>query len=258
MADYIIGDLHGCHDKLVKALDIVKFDKSKDNLYFVGDLCDRGKENLKTLRFAYSLGEAFKPVFGNHDVWLYEYFAFGNENECWIGWNGGDATMAEVKSISAADKKKYAAWLSTFPYMRDVGGNVVCHNFIRNSMLKDRIGDFDPCKVTLGNCRDSGLVRHPDYDEYVFDREIAEYIQHKAGQKEYRWYPYHDDDFKADFPEGKNCIMGHTPLYEHGMAVYGGVYMIDTGAFVTKKEYRTAKDGCLTIMDLGTKNTWTI
>ncbi len=257
MADYIVGDLHGCFDKLISVLDVAGFDKDKDVLYSVGDLCDRGSQNLKIVEFVYSLGKSFRPVFGNHDIWLYEYFAFGNENRCWIKWNGGDATMSEIRKLSAQDKAKYAEWMSSFPYMMEVGDNVICHNFIRRSKLVARIGNLDPCGITLGNCRDSGLVKDPDYDEYVFDRTIADFVRIKAGQTGSRWRePYEDADFEKDFPSGKSYVMGHTPLYEDGYAVYNGVYMIDTGAFVTAKEYGTETDGRMTLMNLETKEVW--
>jgi len=42
--DYVIGDLHGCYELLERLLDAVGFDKSKDRLFSVGDLIDRGPD----------------------------------------------------------------------------------------------------------------------------------------------------------------------------------------------------------------------
>jgi len=63
--DLIIGDLHGHRTVLDNLLLASSFDYSKDRLFFVGDLTDRGPENLESLDL---LREPwFFPVLGNHD-----------------------------------------------------------------------------------------------------------------------------------------------------------------------------------------------
>lgn len=42
---FVIGDLHGCYDILMKALKEEGFDRSKDLVVCVGDLIDRGSKN---------------------------------------------------------------------------------------------------------------------------------------------------------------------------------------------------------------------
>ncbi len=43
--DYVCGDVHGCYDKLQEALDEIGFDPTKDRLFIVGDLVDRGPQS---------------------------------------------------------------------------------------------------------------------------------------------------------------------------------------------------------------------
>jgi len=69
--DYIFGDLHGSYDLFEKALDLLKFDKTKDRVFFVGDLCDRGPQSLKCLQLL--LEDWVYAIPGNHEQMLIEY-----------------------------------------------------------------------------------------------------------------------------------------------------------------------------------------
>ena len=67
MSTYIIGDVQGCYQELQALLAAVRFDPEVDAAWFVGDLVNRGPDNLATLRLIRSLPHS-RVVLGNHDL----------------------------------------------------------------------------------------------------------------------------------------------------------------------------------------------
>lgn len=70
MATYFIGDLQGCDGPLGHLLEHIHFSPSRDTLYLLGDLVNRGPASLAVLRRLIALEGAAHCLLGNHDLHL--------------------------------------------------------------------------------------------------------------------------------------------------------------------------------------------
>jgi bis(5'-nucleosyl)-tetraphosphatase (symmetrical) len=102
MAIYAIGDIQGCYDQLCRLLDKLAFDPSKDCIWALGDLVNRGKSSLAVLRLLKRLGSSFKTVLGNHDLHLIGVYSGLRAMQ------SGD-TLDEI--INATDADELINWL---------------------------------------------------------------------------------------------------------------------------------------------------
>jgi bis(5'-nucleosyl)-tetraphosphatase (symmetrical) len=107
MTRYAIGDIQGCYEELRSLLQRIHFSADKDQLWFVGDLVNRGPQSLETLRFVKDLGDNAIVVLGNHDLHLLA-LALGKREKS----KSGD-TLDEV--LDAKDCDLLIEWLLRRP-----------------------------------------------------------------------------------------------------------------------------------------------
>jgi bis(5'-nucleosyl)-tetraphosphatase (symmetrical) len=105
MSTYIIGDIHGCYDKLVELLNVINFDFKKDKLILTGDLVGRGNKSLEVIQLIMGLGNNVTRVLGNHDLNLVSlYYGFvENKNK--------DKGLNLI--LTHKNAKQYIEWISS-------------------------------------------------------------------------------------------------------------------------------------------------
>jgi len=107
MATYIVGDIQGCYDSLQLLLEKIRFDPAEDHLWSPGDLVNRGRKSLETLRLLKSLGERFTMTLGNHDMYLLR--------ENWKFPEGGSPNHEMDTILQAEDRQELMGWLRHQP-----------------------------------------------------------------------------------------------------------------------------------------------
>src|SRR5262245_56998676 len=118
MAIYAIGDLQGCYVELQQLLTKIQFDKSNDQLWFVGDLVNRGPGSLECLRFIKSLDQTAIVVLGNHDLHL---LALAN------GFKALHKNDTFASILFAPDREELLQWLRFRPLMHFDSGHALVH-----------------------------------------------------------------------------------------------------------------------------------
>lgn len=101
--DFVVGDLHGCIERLNQLLDHVEFDKTKDRLFSVGDLIDRGADSLECLKLLYE--PWFHSVVANHEEMMVDAFRGGYMGSFWLR-NGGMWGSTALTAHHAAQRRK--------------------------------------------------------------------------------------------------------------------------------------------------------
>jgi len=118
MAIYAIGDIQGCLSELHDLLDRIRFDPVWDQLWFTGDLVNRGPRSLETLRFIKGLGQAAVSVLGNHDLHLLAVATGAAKVK-------HKDTFAAV--LEAPDRDELLDWLRRLPLLHGDGAFYLIH-----------------------------------------------------------------------------------------------------------------------------------
>ncbi len=232
----IVCDIHGMYNRLLSVLARSGFAPEQDNLYAVGDFCDRGPEPIKVLDYLMSLPH-FYPIVGNHDIWLYEYLSGCGPANIWLDpRNGGKATYEVFKDIPQDKKTQIRQWYGSFPFLRTTQNSIILHAGPPSSVAngKDLLRLMDG--MTLAEAfRTKRFVGSyiSLVDEIVWDRDyIRSAVLSEAGAQPSR------EPFETD----KMLICGHTPLNEVFQSHKYNITCIDTGSFVP--------EGRITVMDM--------
>ena len=176
----IIGDIHGCYNELCALLDKLGYSLDKENYtavspegrraIFLGDLCDRGPNNIGVLRLVMGMvqsGNAY-CIAGNHDAKLLKKLR-GSDVQL---THGLDKTVEQLSAQSedfAAEVKKFLSSLISH-YVFDNGKLVVAHAGLKEKYQgrgSGRVRDFCLYGDTTGEIDEYGFpVRLPWANEY--------------------------------------------------------------------------------------------
>ena len=120
MARWAVGDVQGCCDELEELLRRIHFSTERDQLWFVGDLVNRGPRSLHTLRLVRSLRDNALCVLGNHDLHLLAVALVGAKLR-------KSDTLSDI--LAAPDRESLIDWLLHRPlaHFESQRGDLLVH-----------------------------------------------------------------------------------------------------------------------------------
>lgn len=200
--DLVVGDIHGHFTKLRAKLDEVGFDPSKDRLFSVGDLVDRGPESHLSIEWLAK--PWFHPVQGNHEDMAIRW----GKPDCMMDGqnyliNGGAWNHAN----SPEERAKFSAAFETLPLAIEIETE---HGLVG---------------VVHAEPTDS-------WDElrsFLTDSDIS-HKHLKALRQCVMWDRSRVEEGCTDLVAGvRAVVVGHTPI-KHSITL-GNVIYIDTGGW---------------------------
>ncbi|MDJ0510740.1 MAG: metallophosphoesterase family protein [Crocosphaera sp.] len=130
----IIGDVHGHYDTLSELLEAIA-PNSDDQVYFLGDLIDRGPQSSQVVELV--IKNNYHCLLGNHEHMLLETVGYGGINSHQLqGWlyGGGYSTLV---SYDHHIPQSHIEWMKQLPTYIDLGDVWLVHGGVDPKMPLD-------------------------------------------------------------------------------------------------------------------------
>ena len=188
---FVIGDIHGCFDKLCALMDKIPINFKQDQLIFIGDYIDRGSSSLEVVDYLIDLKKRVPGIIflkGNHEDMLENY-------------------------LDGSDR---------FTYLLN-GGQRTLDAYLNRTKNPGRYPVPPAHMEFFGSLRLYYLT-----DDYIFVHAGLRKKVPLESQKTVDLLWIRDEFISTDFNFGKRVIFGHTPFTEP--LVQANKIGIDTGA----------------------------
>jgi serine/threonine protein phosphatase 1 len=229
MKTFVLGDIHGARKALVQCLDRSGFNRGKDRLIVLGDVCDGYPDVRESIDELLGI-EHCDYIIGNHDLWALDWALNRTEKSIWLT-QGGANTVASYGGRNMPSE--HIDFLKNAHWFIELDRKLFIH------------GGFDPGK---------GIARQ-DLEFLTWDRSLVAAACRMAAQDPgYRFSTYEEIfvghtptqqfsrmEMSDDLTPGKPAAWSDTPLF------LCNVIMMDTGA---------GWSGKLTIMDVHSHEYW--
>ncbi len=165
MALYCIGDVQGCDSALGRLLDTVGFSPSRDTVFLLGDLVNRGPASAQVLRRVQAYGSAVRSLLGNHDMHLLAV-AHG------VRKPHGKDTIRDV--LDAPDRDALLDWLrhQSMALHQQIGGN---------DLLMVHAGVLPQWSLS------ETLVLASEVEAMLRGADMGDFLHHMYGDESDRW-----------------------------------------------------------------------
>jgi bis(5'-nucleosyl)-tetraphosphatase (symmetrical) len=161
MGLYLIGDVQGCDAALGRLLEKIDFTPSRDTIFMLGDLVNRGPDSGAVLRRLMGYGESARCLLGNHDLSMLAV-AHGRRAP------HSNDTMDKV--LLAPDRGEMLEWLRRQRMAIRAHGLLMVHGGV--------LPQWDPTQVMLLATEVETVLRGPD---------MVDFLSHMYGNEPAQW-----------------------------------------------------------------------
>lgn len=141
----VIGDVHGHYEGMMNLLNAVAPD-SGDQVYFLGDLIDRGPQSCQVIEFVKN--SPYQSLLGNHEHLLLEAFPNGQVYapalQAWLQ-SGGRATVSSYVDIDLL--VEHVKWIRTLPVYLDLGDVWLVHAGVKPDLAIEQQSYAEFCWI---------------------------------------------------------------------------------------------------------------
>lgn len=194
MSTYAIGDIQGCFKPLQKLLDKISFDPHLDQLWFTGDLVNRGPDSLRTLRYIKALDKSAICVLGNHDLHLLAIAAG-------VLTKSRDDSLLDV--LQAHDRDELLDWLRHRPVMHhdiDLGFSMIHAGLPPQWNLNDSLSYANELQIVL---RSSG---HLNFFQHMYGNKPEQWSDNLQGMDRLRFITNCFTRLRFCHTDGRLCL----------------------------------------------------
>lgn len=217
---YIVGDIHGEYDKLVRLLkdaalidDELRWVGGQNTLWFMGDLLDRGPDGVGVVDLVMRLqaeaeaeaaqaGGKVGVLLGNHEfvilsaLWLSDEPTGGPTGTFYGDWIFNGGLVSDMERLT----DRHAEWLARLPALARIGDWLLMH---ANSSMYTRYGS------TIEEVNEAFAQILHGRDATAWDRLLGdsgrEFGDHKP-------YGHEKVSLVLDTYEAKRLVHGHTVI----------------------------------------------
>jgi len=179
---YVMSDLHGCFEEFISMLIEIEFDDTRDHLYILGDVIDKGKYGIEILKFLMENKDSMTLIKGNHEDIMFQCISKKESLNEWFV-NGGKNTFLNFNKLRRKEQNKI-------------------HAFLYNTIFYKRITVNDK-EYFLSH---AGLIYNPNLD-------LEEIILLNEKMKEtFLWTRNKEMFLDVKIKHDINFVFGHTPV----------------------------------------------
>lgn len=207
MSTYVITDIHGCYDEMMKMLDEIQFSQS-DTLILAGDYIDRGPKSLEMLQWLEHMPDNVIALCGNHDIeFAYNIELLSKYAKADMDKDSNKDTLLLYALFSQVVSKK-SGGASLFDYYGTIGELISVYGVTFNQLLAwaDCIWDMAYFHILDVNEKRFVIV-HAGYTDSLEDKEMD---GHYETLEDFYVYARDDAYINGGIEHGV-IVAGHTP-----------------------------------------------